>query len=73
MARDSLRSASEADQGLIKESGERAPSDANDTRRRYYRLCSYGRKVLSAEIERLDEFIRAARAKRRSLNAEATS
>ena len=61
------------EEGLIKESGERAPSDANDTRRRYYRLSSYGRKVLSAEIERLEDLVRAARAKRRSLNAEATS
>ena len=61
------------EEGLIKESGERSPSDANDTRRRYYRLSSFGRKVLSAEIERLEELVRAAHAKRRTLHSEATS
>ena len=35
---------------LIEDAGERAEDD--DTRRKYYRLTSLGRKALNAEIER---------------------
>jgi DNA-binding PadR family transcriptional regulator len=48
------------DQGLVEDSNRRIPND--DPRRRYYRLNSFGRRVLSDEIERLDEIVREARA-----------
>ena len=57
--------------GLIEESGDRPEGD--DVRRRYYRLTPAGRAVLAEEIQRLEELVRAARAKRRSANAEAAS
>lgn len=46
-------------QGLVDETGARDGDD--DPRRRYYRLGSLGRGVLSAEIERLEEIVQAAR------------
>lgn len=46
-------------QGLVDEAGARAGDD--DPRRRYYRLGALGRGVLSAEIERLESIIQAAR------------
>ena len=57
--------------GLIEESGDRPEGD--DVRRRYYRLTPAGRAVLAEEIQRLEELVRAARAKRPSANAEAAS
>lgn len=59
------------EEGLIEESVERPPAD--DPRRRYYRLTSAGRDVLADEIRRLEELVQAARAKRRSSIAEASS
>lgn len=41
---------------LVEELGQKAGDD--DPRRRYYRLSSLGRGVLSAEIERLDNVVR---------------
>jgi DNA-binding PadR family transcriptional regulator len=61
------------EEGLISECGEGASREISDQRRRYYRLTPLGRRVLSAEIERLEDLVRAARAKRRSLRAEALS
>jgi DNA-binding PadR family transcriptional regulator len=61
------------DEGLIEESGERPATDAGDARRRYYRLSPSGRGVLAAEIARLEDLLRAARAKRRSLKTETLS
>jgi DNA-binding PadR family transcriptional regulator len=61
------------EEGLIEESGDRPAADADDARRRYYRLSSTGRRVLAAEIARLEGLLRAARAKRRSLNVEVSS
>lgn len=46
--------------GIVEESSRRAADD--DPRRRYYRLTSFGRRVLTAEISRLESVIRAARA-----------
>jgi DNA-binding PadR family transcriptional regulator len=43
---------------------------ADDPRRRYYRLTTFGGRVLAAEIARLEDLVKAARAKRRTLNAE---
>jgi len=42
--------------GLVEESGI-----SDDERRRYYRLTGVGRRVLAAELERLDAAIRSAR------------
>jgi len=47
------------DQGLVEEVRRRA--GAEDSRRRYYRLSSLGRGVLSAEIVRLEGVVREAR------------
>ncbi len=47
-------------QGLVEESSRRPADD--DPRRRYYRLTSFGRRVLTAEIARLESVIREARA-----------
>ena len=49
--------------GLIEESGERIDPAADDERRCYYRLTGFGGEVLAAEIERLDDLVRAARRK----------
>ncbi len=52
------------DAGVIEESGERpASEEAEDERRCYYRLTDFGGKVLVAEIERLDDLVRAAHRK----------
>ncbi|MGD0299895.1 MAG: helix-turn-helix transcriptional regulator [Bryobacteraceae bacterium] len=46
-------------QGLVQEVARRADSARNDDpRRRYYRLTSSGRGVLSAEISRLETVVR---------------
>lgn len=47
-------------QGLVEESSKRAADD--DPRRRYYRLTPFGRRVITAEIARLETVIREARA-----------
>ena len=50
--------------GVIEESGEKRPNpEADDERRRYYRLTGFGGEVLAAEVERLDGLVRAARRK----------
>ena len=49
--------------GVIDESGERPDPEADDERRRYYRLTGFGGEVLAAEVERLDGLVRAARRK----------
>ncbi len=49
--------------GLIAESDERPDPQADDERRRYYRLTDWGRRVLTAEAERLEALIRLARQK----------
>jgi DNA-binding PadR family transcriptional regulator len=47
------------DSGLVKETN--GPSSNNDPRRRYYRLTSFGRQVLTADLERLRSVIREAK------------
>ena len=49
--------------GVIEESGERPDPEADDERRRYYRLTGFVGEVLAAEVERLDGLVRAARRK----------
>lgn len=44
--------------GLVEESDKQ-----DDERRRYYRLTALGRKVLAAELERLDAAVSSARAR----------
>src|SRR5579864_5935508 len=46
-------------QGMVQESARRSASD--DPRRRYYRLTSFGRRVLESDIERLEGVVREAR------------
>jgi DNA-binding PadR family transcriptional regulator len=48
-------------QGLVEEAG--GTQDEN-SRRRYYRLSSLGRRVLTAEIARLEGVVKEARARR---------
>jgi DNA-binding PadR family transcriptional regulator len=48
----------------IEESSERPDSDMDDQRRRYYRLTKLGRKILAAEIARMEGMLRHARNKR---------
>ena len=52
------------EEGLIEESDERPDASLDDERRRYYRLTGFGRRVASAEAERLSGLVDAARAKR---------
>jgi DNA-binding PadR family transcriptional regulator len=49
--------------GVIEESGQRPDPEADDERRRYYRLTGFGGEVLAAEVERLEGLVRAARRK----------
>jgi DNA-binding PadR family transcriptional regulator len=52
------------DDGLVEESGRRPAADADDERRRYYRLSGFGRRVLAAEMIRLRDLVRLAEARR---------
>lgn len=47
---------------MIEESDERPDPKLDDERRRYYRLTSFGRRVLSAEVSRYSRMVKAARA-----------
>ncbi len=49
--------------GLIEESDERADSEMDDQRRRYYHLTNLGMRVLNMEAERLASQVMIARAK----------
>jgi DNA-binding PadR family transcriptional regulator len=57
-------------QGLIEETGTRFSDD--DSRRRYYRLSSSGRDVLTMEVRRLEGVIEQARAHLRILDPRRT-
>ena len=50
---------------MIVESDERPAAELDDARRRYYRLTKFGRRVLEAESERLEELVGILRSKRR--------
>lgn len=52
-------------QGLVHELGHKAGDQ--DPRRRYYRLSAGGREVLATEVSRLENVIREARLRLRSL------
>lgn len=49
------------DLGLIEESDERPDPALDDERRRYYRLTGFGKRVASAEAERLELLVARAR------------
>jgi DNA-binding PadR family transcriptional regulator len=49
--------------GLIELAGERPDAELDDERRRYYRLTDFGLRVARAEVQRLDQLLRAARSK----------
>jgi DNA-binding PadR family transcriptional regulator len=50
------------DDGLVTESERRPAADADDERRRYYRVTPLGRRVMAAEADRMAELARAAHA-----------
>jgi DNA-binding PadR family transcriptional regulator len=49
---------------LIEEVPPRKRADADDERRRYYRMTPLGRRVLELEVQRLARVVRVARGKR---------
>jgi len=49
--------------GLLEETDERPAPELDDERRRYHRATGFGVKVLTAEMERLDQLVRTAQAK----------
>jgi DNA-binding PadR family transcriptional regulator len=50
------------EQGLIEELAESPDPSSTDERRRYYRLTRFGRRVATAEVERLSALLQEARA-----------
>jgi DNA-binding PadR family transcriptional regulator len=52
--------------GLIVEVDERPDPALDDSRRRYYGLTEFGRRVLAAEAQRMDDLLAMARRKRLS-------
>jgi DNA-binding PadR family transcriptional regulator len=50
------------EQGLIVETRERPAPDQDDERRRYYRITPFGATVARAEVRRLAQLVRLARA-----------
>jgi DNA-binding PadR family transcriptional regulator len=50
------------EQGLINETSRRPPVALDDERRRYYRITPFGTDVARAEMRRLTELVRIARA-----------
>lgn len=57
----SLRAMTEAD--LIAEPSRR-PSEDDDPRRRYYKLTPFGKRVLAAEVARLEDLLASVRSRR---------
>jgi DNA-binding PadR family transcriptional regulator len=47
--------------GLVVELDERPDPEADDERRRYYRITAYGRRLVRAEAARLEELVAMAR------------
>jgi DNA-binding PadR family transcriptional regulator len=58
----SLRALTEAD--LIEEPSRRPSEDHDDPRRRYYKLTPFGKRVLAAEIARLEDLLGSVRSRR---------
>ncbi len=57
--------------GLIEASEERPDPEADDERRRYYRLTNFGQRVAQAEAGRLEQIVRLAHVKKILPGAEA--
>ena len=51
------------EQGLIVESRRRPAAELDDERRRYYRITDLGSRVIRAELRRLSQLLKLARAK----------
>src|SRR5918995_5847970 len=51
------------DEGLIDESDRRPAPEADDERRRYYKVTKFGQRVAAAEAARLVELVADARAR----------
>lgn len=51
------------DEGLVESSDRRRVAALDDERRRYYRLTTFGRRVLAAEMTRLRALVRLAEAR----------
>ena len=49
--------------GLVEETGERPDPALDDERRRYYRLTSFGLRVMQAEVLRLHQIVQLAQSK----------
>ena len=49
------------DDGLVVEAQRRPAADADDERRRYYRVTPFGRRTIAAEAERMASLAEAAR------------
>ena len=47
--------------GLVEEIDERPDPELDDQRRRYYRITGLGRRVLEAEVDRMEQLARTAR------------
>ena len=56
---------------LIVESSRRPSADDDDERRRYFELTTHGRRVLEAEVSRLEAIVHQARASRALRKARA--
>jgi DNA-binding PadR family transcriptional regulator len=52
------------DDGLIAESDDRPAPQHDDERRRYFQITASGRRVLAAELARLERLVAAARPRR---------
>ena len=52
------------DDGLIAESADRPAPHHDDERRRYFQITATGRRVLAAELARLERLVAAARPRR---------
>jgi DNA-binding PadR family transcriptional regulator len=59
------------DHGMVKEVPRKSASD--DPRRRYYRMTGSGRKLLSAEVSRLDVVVREAKVRLQGAKAREAS
>ncbi len=49
--------------GWVEESDNRPDPELDDERRRYYRITEFGQQVASAEVDRLEDLVKAARSK----------
>jgi DNA-binding PadR family transcriptional regulator len=57
------------DNGLIEESPRRPKTSTDDSRRRYYRITTLGRRVAEAEVRRLEAVLAQAKADLRPATA----